>query len=163
MTDIIINLSWFSKYFALLPTSSHFLLPVRRLPGTRGKSFKTFMHMMDRQERSSQRGRQEEDVSSPPSFFTGSEDTEGHGPSKDHLLRTATHDSPMSTWLHNSSHKVEEVGGQNVAHLNWLTATCCCACSSPPNTERYCSLLTAAWHLPAEMVISYQLTLLMIM
>lgn len=46
----------------------------------------------------------------------------------------------------NSVRKVKEVSGQSVAHLNWPTATCCSACSSPPHTERYCPLLTAAWH-----------------
>lgn len=108
----------------------------------------------------SHRGWHEEDVSCPPSFqrqftdFIGIKTVKVMHFFKDNILKRASHDSAKSTWLHTGfllcaarliqPCKVKEVNGQSVAHLNWLTAAWCNTCASPPNTERYCSLLTDA-------------------
>lgn len=111
-------------------------------------------------------------MSGPSSFpkqftdFTGTKDSEGHALLKGLLTENCltwignVHMTSLWLWLCAvrliQPCKVKEVSGQSVAHLNWQTAACCSTCASPPNTERYCSLLTDAWHFPAEMVPCYQ-------
>lgn len=66
------------------------------------------------------------------------------------VIRPCPHDfiTALTLWsTFNSVCKVTEVSGQSVAHLTNSRMLLC----GPLNTERYCSLLTAAWHLLAEM------------
>lgn len=65
------------------------------------------------------------------------------------MIRRCPHDFITTLALRstfNSDCKVTEVSGQSVAHRLWPAATWRPGCSTAASTERYCSLLTAAWH-----------------